>query len=87
MGRSAGVVDGIRQETEIAGTLDRAYDARLLRARRARSARRFDLTDRREKASEDVETLEVDLLGLQLRRKLFAIHPGDDEWLLIEAWE
>ena len=28
-----------------------------------------------------------DLLGLQLRRKLFAIHPGDDDWLLIEAWK
>ena len=72
------IVDRVGQQAEIAGALDGTHDAGLLRAAGPGAAGRLDLTDRRQEAGQHVETLVVDLFGLELRRELFAVDPGDD---------
>ncbi len=74
---SACIVDRVRQQPEITGALDGSYDARLLSATGTRAASGLDLADRRKKPGQHVETLVIDLFGLKLRRKFFAIDPGD----------
>ena len=62
----AGVVDGVGDEGEKAGALDRANYARLLLAGRAGAPGGFDFAGWRDKLDQDVEPLIIDLFGLEL---------------------
>ena len=75
---SAGIVEGVRQQSEESSSLDRLHDPRLLLAVGSGSARGVYLTDRVQVADEDVQPLVIDLFNLQLCRELFAVEPCDD---------
>lgn len=75
--KSARVVDRVGKQAQIACAFDRTYDSCLLSAIGTRTTSRLNLADWRKKPGKHVESLVIDLFGLELRREFFSIYPSD----------